>query len=283
MLKTFLLLIFLSPLLLPQNSISPKYYNSENIKKFGDYLFCSQDYLRAINEYNNYLKLSEDDTIKFKIGLSYSYMGGNLEAKRIFSQIQPNAPLFAIAELEYYKSSFKSDLINFKNNFNNEAVSDSNKNNLSKLYNYSYFYSDDELPLKEKFLSIYNRSEQKKINEFYHFKTSPTTKSPLFASILSALIPGLGKIYTDQIGDGITAFITTGVFAFLAYDNFHAHHNFRGWLFSGLGTFFYAGNIYGSAAAAQIYNAKLMFNFNAELNIYLESENYFIPKIDFCK
>ena len=137
--------------------------------------------------------------------------------------------------------------------------------------------------MKDKFLSVYNADEKKTINDFYDFKINPPTKSPLLASILSAVVPGLGKIYSDQIGDGITSFIATGLLAFLSYDNFHANHRFRGWLFTGLGGLFYAGNIYGSAAAAQIYNAKLFFNFNTSLNVYLGSQELFCPRYNFCK
>ena len=86
-------------------------------------------------------------------------------------------------------------------------------------------------------------------------------------------------MYVGEWGDGIMALITTGLFAFLAYDNFRADHNTRAWIFTGLGAFFYAGNIYGSVAAAQIYNAKIAFEFEDCLNLYLEHKNYFTPEI----
>jgi hypothetical protein len=50
-----------------------------------------------------------------------------------------------------------------------------------------------------------------------------------------------------------------------------------------LGAFFYAGNVYGSVAAAQIYNAKIAFEFEDGLNLYLEQNNYFMPEYNFCE
>jgi TM2 domain-containing membrane protein YozV len=105
----------------------------------------------------------------------------------------------------------------------------------------------------------------------------------LFASLLSALIPGLGKVYSNEISDGIFSFLATGLLSYLAYDNFKADHRFRGWLFTGLASIFYVGNIYGSYAAAQIFNAQVKYDFNLRLDSFIKSNNYFIPEYDFCK
>jgi TM2 domain-containing membrane protein YozV len=99
---------------------------------------------------------------------------------------------------------------------------------------------------------------------------------------MSAIIPGSGKIYVGETGDGIVAFITTTVFAFIAYDNFKAGHTTRAWIWTSVAALFYAGNVYGSVAAAQVHNAKITFEFNEGLNIYLNKKNYYIPKYEFC-
>ncbi|MCW8960516.1 MAG: hypothetical protein OQK29_03065, partial [Ignavibacteriaceae bacterium] len=79
-----------------------------------------------------------------------------------------------------------------------------------------------------------------------------------------------------------TALLATGLLAFLAYDNFRANHKTRAWIFTGLGAFFYSGNIYGSIAAAQIFNARVNFEFKEGIKLFLEQENYFLPQYDFC-
>jgi TM2 domain-containing membrane protein YozV len=151
-----------------------------------------------------------------------------------------------------------------------------------KLFNFSFLFTEDKLPSQEELISPFDSLERPLIRDFYYSKIDPSYRSPVTASIISTLIPGGGKIYTGEYGDGIMAFIATGLFAFLAYDNFKANHDFRGWLFTGLGTFFYAGNIYGSYASAEIYNARINFEFKAKLNLYLDDKNYFIPEVRFC-
>ena len=75
----------------------------------------------------------------------------------------------------------------------------------------------------------------------------------------------------------------TGLFTYLAYTNFENDHQTRGWIFTALGAGFYTGNVYGSVASAQIFNAKVNFNFENGLKLFLEDKNYFTPAYDFCK
>ena len=95
---------------------------------------------------------------------------------------------------------------------------------------------------------------------------------------MSAIIPGLGKVYADEIGDGITGFLFTGLFTYLAVDKFQKDQTTSGWLFTALAAFFYGGNIYGSATAVQNYNASIKFNFDNEVNFYLNKRDHFLPK-----
>ena len=70
---------------------------------------------------------------------------------------------------------------------------------------------------------------------------------------------------------------------YIAYADFKADHKFRGWLFTGLTAFFYGGNIYGSAASAQIYNAQVTFRLSSDMKLFLEDTDYFVPDYEFCK
>jgi TM2 domain-containing membrane protein YozV len=153
----------------------------------------------------------------------------------------------------------------------------------NKLYFVSYLKDNEKIPSLQDFTKPFNLDELEEVNFLYQMKANPPSKSPITASILSAIIPGSGKIYTGEISDGIVALITTGLFSFLAYDNFQADHNFRAWLFTGLAAMFYAGNIYGSYSSAQIYNVRIKFEFNLRLDSFLKSKNYFIPPYEFCE
>ncbi len=65
--KVLLIQIIISITALSQNI---NFNSPENIKLFADYLFCDHDYLRAIDEYEKYLKFSDEDTVRFKIAIA---------------------------------------------------------------------------------------------------------------------------------------------------------------------------------------------------------------------
>lgn len=81
-------------------------------------------------------------------------------------------------------------------------------------------------------------------------------KSPFLAGTLSAIVPGTGKVYTKNTGDGIIAFLFVAGNAWQAYRGFSQSgvNSAYGWIFSTLSASFYIGNIFGSAKAAKVYN-----------------------------
>lgn len=255
-----------------------------NIKKFADYLFRGKDYLRAAIEYERLTGINRSDTIEFKIALSYSYMKDYYSAIQKFSGIVKPSVYFNEAKLEQMKVNFLiKDFAGLRSYFKNSFITEVDKYQTEgeKLFNFSYLFTDDELPSKDEFLLPFDVNEKEKISSFYNWKKEPPYKSGTVAGIMSAIIPGSGKVYVGETGDGIVAFLTTTVFAFIAYDNFKAGHTTRAWIWTGVAALFYAGNVYGSVAAAQVHNAKITFEFNEGLNVYLNKKKYYIPKYDF--
>lgn len=271
--------LFISFLLRAQSLNTNALHSLDNIGKFADHLFCTEDYLRAVGEYEKLLKHEANDTIEFKIILAYSNMGKyNIASEKYFQTKADN--IFADQlEYEYYKILFRIE----KYQVLQEDLKNYNKPELQKLNYLSYLFMDTNIPARSDFLSNFPPSEQNNISQFYNRKVNPPFKSPLLAGLLSLIIPGSGKIYVGEYGDGIVALFASTLFAFLSYDNFKANHNFRGWLFAGIGSFFYAGNIYGSVSSAQTHNARINYEFNYDLKHYLESKNYFLPAYEFCE
>ncbi len=281
----FILILIISPLYFSQTD-EINFQSPENIKKFADYLFCEKDYLRANLEYQKLDNIVEDDTLNFKIGLGYLYIGDYLNSIQKFSNFRTTSTFYDDAKLQEIKAYFLIENYNAFRSFYLESYSNKISNYQSKwkkLFNFSYLFTDEDLPSPNEFLNPFNKDEKENITSFYNWKNDPPKKNPTLAGIMSAVIPGSGKMYVGEWGDGIMALITSGLFAFLAYDNFKANHKTRAWVFTGLGAFFYAGNVYGSVAAAQIYNAKIVFDFENGLNFYLEQKNYFTPEYNFCE
>jgi TM2 domain-containing membrane protein YozV len=261
-------------------------FNSpDNIKRFADYLFCNKDYLRAAIEYERLGDINKRDTIEFKIALSYSYIKDYYTATQKFSGIITSSSFYNDAKLEELKIKFLiNDFTRLRSYFKNSFITkvDNYQSEGEKLFNFSYLFTDDELPSKDEFLSPFDSNEKEKLSSFYDWKKEPPYKDGTLAGIMSAIIPGSGKIYIGETGDGIVAFLTTTVFAFIAYDNFKAGHTTRAWIWTGVAAFFYAGNVYGSVAAVQVHNAKITFEFNEGLNVYLNKNNYYIKQYEFC-
>ena len=275
----FLLLLINKSFTLAQ-SVSNELFSTNNRKIFGDYLFCEEDYLRAIDEYRMVLKHSWNDTLQYKIGLSYFYMDRYLTAEKSFSKLFQSNSLSSEAKLEYYRAIFYlGDYTVFRERLNNKAYFPiTYRSELNRLEAYSYLMDDSDLPEEKEMFSNFDDSDIKSIIEFYSWKNDPPYKSTTKGAIMSAIIPGLGKVYADEVGDGITAFLLTGLLTYIAVDKFQNGHTSSGWLFAALAAFFYGGNIYGSAAAVQNYNASIKFNFDNEVKLYLNRQNHFLPK-----
>ncbi len=79
-------------------------------------------------------------------------------------------------------------------------------------------------------------------------------RSPWLAAGLSALVPGLGKMYAGHFWDGFFSLLLNGYTGWMAYRSYRAHRPLATPLYGGLFAFFYAGNVYGSYVAARQYN-----------------------------
>lgn len=280
--KISLILLILS---IPAFSQQIDFHSPKNIKLFADFLFCDKDYLRAADEYDKYLKIIEDDTAQFKIALAYSNLNNQSMALNKFSLIRETSKFYEVSKIEKLKSLFltNSDSIFF--DLADSIINSQSKYsiNVNKFKNTSLLLIKSVLLEKENFLIAFDDQEKKVLSKFYDLKMNPPYKSELLSGIFSAIVPGAGKIYTENYSDGITAFILTGLLSYLAYTNFEHDHPTRGWIFASLGAGFYAGNIYGSIASAQIFNAKVSFDFKEGVNLFLEENNYYLPVYDFCK
>src|ERR1035437_1649190 len=270
----FLFFILLQNLLYPQDV---NLYSAENRRQFADYLYCQKDYLRAINEYEEIPGLGSNDTIRFKVGLAYLKMGHYDSASTSFSQIGVNSYFFNYAKMEFFKSQF------LLGNYDTLDRSTDNYLPVIQLNTFRYLFDHKYLPSKSIVLSPFEGNDKRLVSDFYDRKSNPPYKSEFTSILLSTIIPGGGKIYTEEYSDGIIAFLVTSLMGYISYTDFKADHKFRGWLFAGLTAFFYGGNIYGSAASAQIYNAQVNFRLDSDMKLFLNEKDYFVPDYEFCK
>lgn len=100
-------------------------------------------------------------------------------------------------------------------------------------------------------------------------------KHPGIAAMGSALIPGLGKVYTRDYKDAAMSFLYISLSAYQVYRGLEKKNG--QWapysiIFAGIGSVFYLGNIYGS------YKSALRFNANSKKEFKHRAEKIFSEK-----
>ncbi len=254
-------------------------FTPEKRKAFADNLFCEKDYLRASEEYEAINSVVKNDSLSYYIGLCLLKMNDYEKAKDHFFLLR-NSSLGEESRLLFLKTSFllNKNVAGEADSFQNQFVNKDLKTSFRRLELAAQIKAG---MIQTNLFSPTNDFEENDaqiLKRFAENFSHPQRKSPFAAALFSAMVPGAGKIYTKNYGDGITSFIVTGLFAFLSYDNFRAHHNARGWIFAGTAAFFNAGNIYGSYISARNYNLEKEEELNNEFDSFLNSKNYFVPK-----
>jgi tetratricopeptide (TPR) repeat protein len=81
-------------------------------------------------------------------------------------------------------------------------------------------------------------------------------RSPALGGILSAIIPGTGKIYAGRLLDGMQAFSVVLAPAYNAYYHFSktGTSSVQAWIWTAVASWFYLSDIYGSVKAVIEYN-----------------------------
>jgi len=202
------------------------------------------------------------DSVNFFLGMEYYGDHQLSEARQLFMQVSDQV-------FFYYKARYLAGIIDAENNQTDAAISnyssmDESSNpdlnelkqfELSGLYllkkdyrrfdSVSILYNFKNPILSEEFLNLKNYSlVDKKIKR----------KSPLLAGSLSAIIPGLGKVYAGNNGQALASFLTCGLMGAVATENY-LHFGFKHpqtIFFTGIFGLFYIGNIWGSALSVQV-------------------------------
>lgn len=233
--------------------------------------------MRSFEEYAAYLKFHPDDKVLLKVALALREMKRYAEAEDYLKNLSFNSAFSERARTELFKTYFIEE--NYGEFFTEykykRFLPEKNTQIVNRLFAASQLLWSNTLPDSIQFVNYFEMDIKEKVAEFYNKKHFPDYKDAYLAAGLSAVVPGLGKIYTGDYGDGIIAFLFTSVLGYIAYDNFNAGHNFRAWLFTGLTALFYGGNVYGSYTAAQIYNASYDIRYEENLRQFIRDENYF--------
>jgi TM2 domain-containing membrane protein YozV len=114
--------------------------------------------------------------------------------------------------------------------------------------------------------------EEQKLGELYQSVRKFRRKSPVVAGLLSAVVPGSGKMYAGKLGQGIITLIQNVALGFQAYEAYRRD----GWksprfiVYGGLFTFFYVGNIWGSTLSVHIRRQEFNDKINEQILVNMQ-------------
>jgi hypothetical protein len=241
--------------------------NYSNSLKYANYLYENKYYSLSAIEYERVSYLEPKDTLaKLRMIRSYSLMDDYKNAKARLERLFPlnisNYPEdFAI---EYYSVLFHQNQFNYAISFikENKTINQAKRAEYelgALLMQYKWAEAktvgDDFLKSNQesyKFCNLYNIAYQSMDIKY---------KKPGCAALLSALVPGSGKVYTKNWKDGVYAFIFISTFSWLTYKSIDNDALVFNSVFYGAITLsFYLANIYGSYKSAQKYNQKVNKN-----------------------
>lgn len=262
----FLLLIIFNNALLSQNL---KDNNSSHFNDFNFIIHLSKNKLFTEAETVKQKMFSDStlhplykDSVNFYLGMEYYKEKNKEKAIACFKSISDSV-------FFYFKSRYLAFEMELEGN---------NLDSASSILNSIYETTSNDLNELQKFESLGSLLLYKNIKKFDSLSSSITfsnpiiltefnnlknyseiqkkikRKSPFVAGALSAVVPGLGKVYAGNNGQALASFLTCAVFGAVAAENYYrlgiTHPQTL--FFTGVFGVFYVGNIWGSSLSVQL-------------------------------
>jgi tetratricopeptide (TPR) repeat protein len=260
-----------------------EYFKPLNIRRFADYLFEEEQYIKAAGEYGRYLFAKDSfpenaDSIFFRIALCYRLNKNYENSINYFRKIShkyPESHLLGESYLEIGTCYSLMDSFDLSNKILKSSLpKDSTlKNRAGELISLNYMQIK-QWNKARKSLNLGN-SNKKQLSSLLKKGENLPKKNKLVSGLFSAVIPGSGKFYCNRPADAFHSFTTVSLTCWQAYEGFEEDgiHSVKGWIFGVLGGLLYLGNIYGSVVAADIYNEEQEIMFKLSVKKYL-NENF---------
>ena len=265
---------------------SIEYYTPENVHKFANFLYEQGDYLRAAGEYERYLfyQPQESEQIRYRIALCYRFAGQTEQALQNFQMLlrmHPDGRFMSRVYCQMGATYFLTDQFEQTALFLHETlphITDTRQHaEAEQLIGLSYLMQKQWSEAGEIFKTLRGSEvasvSQKAImyHDYAERGTRLPTRSPLLAGILSTIVPGAGRLYTERLSDAFASLFMVSLTGWQAYDGFQRDglSSVKGWTLGTISGIFYVGNIYGSVIAARVYNRRVADEFLTTLSIEL--------------
>ncbi len=265
MLLLFYAVFLLSPA--EAESLTANYFRPDQIVRFADHLYRQRDYLRAAGEYQRYLFSFDSlpgnaDSVHFRIGACYRKAGFYQQAIDQYRIVRslPTSNLMMEAVIQtafcyYLAGEYDSTMVSLtrpdSTDWNPELW-----RRAQELLSVNYIMKRDWPAARSLVHTMEQNPFTQELISFLAEHEHLPRKNMYTAGLLSAVVPGLGKLYCRRAYDAFSSFSSIAILGWQAYDGFHddGTSSVKGWIFSVIGGIFYLGNIYGSIVAADLYN-----------------------------
>ena len=262
----FLLLIF-------STTYSNIFAQNDSIKtsKQLDFLFFLLEN-KQIDDFNFYGEKILNDTLTSSISLKDSVailLGGVNERLKDYKKASQYYDRVSDSSAFYYKARFTSAILDIEKKKYESAkskVSEFNEIDDVLIHELTIFELSGLALLKKDYNGYdsltkdFNPStgiistEYQQLTLNHDLLLNSKRKSPFVAASLSALVPGLGKVYAGKTGQGIAAFLKVVPLGIIAFENYnkHGYKDAQFIFYSSLFGLFYIGNIWGSAFSVKV-------------------------------
>jgi len=233
------------------------------LKTYDDALF----HLRALKSSNQ----GQSDTVSFWQGKLFYQKKSLAQSVNAFNQVSGTVrPL-------YRQARFQSSLqLAYLNLYDSAYHHLDNYSAVDELYQGLQYFQLASIGLLKRDFDVYEKNANNFNGLYYAFKDYESdltgihdliknrkTKSPLLAGMMSAVIPGSGKIYAGKIGQGAMSLLISGIFGLQTWESYRKDgvKSPRFIIFGSLFSAFYVANVWGSVVTVKM--TEIEFNDSA--------------------
>jgi hypothetical protein len=234
-------------------------YDTEHSREFARYLMQTHQFQLASAEWERVLFLNPQDSLAQLSQIQSFRLGQNPEEGwKKLNRWYPDGPLPRPFSIEAIRISLvRADYSSFQT-----VLKRSTGLTLQEKSNYemgSWLLEGNWIKKKsaDKEPAFALAATDTKLLDLYFRTKSINRKSPATSVALSAIVPGLGKVYSHDWKDGLLSLLFVATNAWQSYRGFSKNgiKSVTGWVFGGLAVGFYSANLFGSWKSAKIYNS----------------------------
>ena len=235
-------------------------FDLQHSREFGLYLMQTQQYALASQEWERVLFLSPGDTLaQLNLIKSFRLSGRPALASYRLHQWSPSGILPRNFSMEGLQSALlQQDFNSFGALLARSGALTAGEKSNFELGAWLLEGQWLSVPPKKRSCVPALGANNHALLDVYNKSLLIRRKSPGTAATLSAIIPGMGKIYSGNWKDGLMSLLFIGVNAWQSYRGFSNDgiKSVRGWAFGVIASGFYTANLLGSWKSAILYNEK---------------------------